>query len=89
MNLPFSAGARGTIRIMGLGRAGLGTGIIAEKKFVVIGQRSSLIIKPVNLSMGHRSPLVLWVSVLIVLVGETPHLVGLGEYQEEDRAHYE
>jgi len=39
--------------------------------------------------MRHRSPLVLGVSVLIVLVGETPHLVGLGEYQEEDRAHYE
>lgn len=88
VNLPFSAGARWTIRIMfWLGRPGLRTGIIAEKIFVVIGQSFSLY-KPVNLSMRHRSPLVLWVSVLVVLIGETPHLVGLGEYQEEDRAHY-
>ena len=74
--------------MIGLGRAGRGTGIIAEKKVVVIGQ-SIACYKPVNLSMRHGSPLVLGVSVLIVLGGETPHLVGLGEYQEEDRAHYE
>ena len=38
--------------------------------------------KPVNLSVRDRSPLVLWVSVLKVVVSEAPSLGGPGEYEQ-------